>query len=109
MKCIHASHTSSSQVLLIHGVLYSLHYLVPSSKDGGFASQAKTDGTNDARLAGSISSNNHVQIWSRAQFSVVIGPVKRNVNMRQFTAVILKRAPVKSNQETSTMFTFLCV
>lgn len=72
-----------------------LHYLVPSSKDRGFASQAKADGTNYARLAGSIGSNNHVQIWSRIHFSVVISPVKRNVNI-WFPAVSLKRASIES-------------
>lgn len=85
-------------VLLI--LVYTLHYLVPPSKDTGFASQAKTDGTNNARLAGSIGSNNHVQIWSRIHFSVVISSVRRNVNMIWFPALSLKRASAESNQGT---------
>lgn len=86
--------------------IHSTHYLVHSSKDSGFASQAKTDGTNNARLAGSIGSNNHVQIWSRIHFSVVISPVKRNI---LFPAVILKRASAESIQGTLTQLRFLCV
>lgn len=100
---------SNQFIAPVSGILYTLPYLVPSSKDSSFASQAKTDGTNDARLAGSIGSNNHVQIWSRIHFSVVISPVKRNVNIIWFPAVILKKSSVEYIQGTLTLLRFLCV
>lgn len=101
-----ATRTSSSQQFY-QFMVYTRHYLVPSSKESSFASQSKTDGTNDAGLASSIGSNNHVQILSRIHFSVVISSVKRNVNMIWFPAVILKR--VESIQGTLTLLRFLCI
>lgn len=106
LKYIHATRTSSSQQFY-QFMVYTRHYLVPSSKESSFASQSKTDGTNDARLASSIGSNNHVQILSRIHFSVVISSVKRNVNMIWFPAAILKRA--ESIQGTLTLLRFLCI
>lgn len=60
------------------------NYLIPSSKNSRFASQTKTDGTNDAGLASSIGSNNHVEIWSRIHLSVFISPVTGNVNIKEY-------------------------
>lgn len=82
-KCIHTSHTSSS-AQFYESMVSTPHYLVPSSEDSRLARQAETDGTNDARLARSIGSDNHVQIWSRIHLGVVIGPVKGKVNMMWF-------------------------
>lgn len=63
-------------------MLYSAVYLVASSQDSSLASQTKTDGTHNARLASSIGSDNHVQIGSRIHLSVVIGPARGKSNFR---------------------------
>lgn len=50
-------------------------HLVASAQDSGLSSQTQTDGAHDAGLAGSIGSNDHVQIWSGKQHGVVVSAV----------------------------------
>lgn len=65
-----------------HGLVkFKMHlplalHLVTSAQDSGLSSQTQADGTNNAGLASSIGSNNHVQVRSRENLRVVIGPVR---------------------------------
>ena len=55
-------------------------YLVSTAQDGSLAGQPQADGTNDAGLACSISSNNHVEIGPWVNLCQVICAAGKGTN-----------------------------
>ena len=55
-------------------------HLVSSAQNGRLAREAQTYGTHDARLARSVGTHNHVQVWSRIHNRMIVGSGRENVS-----------------------------